>query len=152
VDREKLDGLLEGLRSEDAFERREAEERLRAVARRDFGFRWDSPAEERQAALERLRAWVLREASARREARKTAAGAAALELAKLQGLSPEEAQAKLDALLSKGPALAEAALGLPTCLECSERPATVEVVDLRDGRSCASVRLCEPCLARRRGA
>ena len=148
MDRRVLEELLPALQSEDAFERLEAEARLRGAVRRDFGYRWDAPAGDRSAALDRLRAWLDEQSRARRQARKIAAGAAALELAKLQGLSPEEAQEKLQALLSKSQGLEGLAFGLKPCLQCEERPATVEVVDLRPGKPPATLHLCERCLAR----
>ena len=74
MDRKALDALVAGLESADAFERLDAEKRLRGVARRDFGYRWDDPAESRGQALARLKAWAEAEAKERREARKAAAG------------------------------------------------------------------------------
>ena len=151
VKRQEIEGIVRGLQSGDAFERLEAEGRLRALARRDFGFRWDGPEEERAEALARLRDWVRERERERREARRTAAGAAALELAKLQGLSPEEAQAKLQALLSKPHGLAALGLGIVPCKDCGEHPATSELVDLERGRAPTVVALCETCLVRRPG-
>ena len=149
MDRKALDALVAGLESADAFERLDAEKRLRGVARRDFGFRWDDPEASRVRALERLKAWAEEQARERRESKKAAAQAGALSLASLAGLSPEEAGKKLEALLAKAPSLSALALGRPPCGECGSRPATVEVVEVRGRKSSGVLRLCDPCAARR---
>jgi len=149
VDRKALDALVAALESADAFERLDAEKRLRGAVRRDFGFRWDDPGEARARAIARLRAWVEEQAKESREARRAAAQAGALSLASLQGLTPEEAGKKLEALLAKAPSLSALALGRPPCAECGTRPATVEVVEVRGRKPASVLRLCDPCAARR---
>lgn len=145
--------VLPDLESGDAFARLDAEKRLLECTRRDFGFRWDGPAEERARAVERVRAWVAErrrsEGRASRSARRAAAaGAAALDLAQLKGMDPKKVEKTIQELLAKSPGLAALAAGRPGCQACMKRPATVEIVEIAQGRAVRVRRLCEPCSAK----
>jgi hypothetical protein len=153
VKRKDLDELLPRLQSGDAFERLEAEGRLRDLAERDFGVRWDDPPEARTAALARLRAWL----EARQRAgmpRRRGAGAVGPipgDLAQLQGMTPKEVEEHLQKVLSDAQAVAGVTLGRPRCEDCRRRPSTVSVVEVRGRRARALVRLCEACAVKRGG-
>ncbi len=145
--------VLPDLESGDAFARLDAEKRLVACTRRDFGFRWDGPADERARAVERVRTWLAerRKAegrSSRSARRAAAAGAAALDLAQLKGMDPKEVEKHIQSLLAQSPGLAGLAMGRPPCQACAKRPATVEIVEVAEGRARAVRRLCEPCAAK----
>ena len=144
--------ILPDLESGDAFARLDAEKRLLVCTRRDFGFRWDGPAEERARAVARLRSWLAerRKAAgpASRSARRAAAEAATLEFAKAKGLDPAQVQKHIEELLSKSPTLAGIAMGRPACQACARRPATVEIVEVADNRARKVRRICEPCAAK----
>ena len=149
--RKELEELIARLESEDAFDRLEAEARLRQVAHRDFGFRWDAPAEARGEAVSRLRTWIeekrKRKEAARRKA--TQAGFQAVNLEDLKSLPPEDVEKHLQQLLAKAQVLGGFALTRPRCEECRRRPASVEVVDILPGAGAAVTRLCDACAVER---
>lgn len=146
-----IEGLFPHLESEDAFERLDAEQRLRDLTQRDFGFRWDAGADERASALSRVRAWLLaRKKSRERAAAVLPAGFSAVDLQKLKGLPQEEVEKHLQALLAKAQLAGVLGLGRPRCEACRRRSATVEVVDLPGGGSPPVVTsLCDPCAVKR---
>jgi hypothetical protein len=144
--------LLPQLESEDAFSRLEAEKRLRDVAQRDFGFRWDASARERAAAIERVWEWIASTNKSER-ARRSGPNPAApmLDLEQLKGMTPQQVEKHLQDLLGKAPFLAGLALGRPTCEACSKRAATAEIVEIKGGKAKGVTRLCDPCAALRLG-
>jgi hypothetical protein len=147
-----VEELIPLLEAEDAFSRLEAEKRLRDLAQRDFGFRWDGRAEDRTAAVARVREWLDRakqSAKARRAAASLLPGAPMLDIGQLKGMSPKDVEKHLQDLLSKSPMLAGLVVGRPPCQACTKRPATVEVVEVRGGRARGVTRLCDPCAAER---
>jgi hypothetical protein len=146
-----VEKVLPDLESADAFTRLEAEKSLLSFTRRDFGFRWDGPDEDRAKALARVRSWLAdrkkTEGSRSRAARRAAAtGAAAMELAQLKGLDPAAVQKHIQEFLAHSPVMTAA--GRPACQACSRRPATVEIVDIAESRARKVRRLCEPCAAK----
>lgn len=148
--RKPIEDLFPLLESEDAFARLEAEKALRDLALRDFGFRWDAAAQERVAALERIRGW-LDDARRREKARRDAASAGfeSLDLGALQGMSPAEVEKHLQGLLGKAKFLAGISLLRPKCESCGRKYATVEIVEVK-GRDAASIlRLCDACASQR---
>ena len=152
VKRKAIEEVLPLLEAEDAFTRLEAEKRLRDLARRDFGYRWDGSDADRAAALARVRAWLqstLREEKARRAAAAAAPGLATLDIEKLKGMSPQQMEKHLQALLGKAQVLAGFSAGRPRCEGCGQRPATVEIVEVRSRRAGQVLRLCDPCAAQR---
>ena len=151
--RKDFEELLPLLRSEDAFARLDAEKRLRDLIQRDFGFRWDDPPDARAAALARMQEWMERARKAERTLRKAAAAAAGglaqVNLAELKGMSPEELQKHLQALLSKAGFAEGDSPGRPGCEGCARRPATVEIVVVAGGKAREVTLLCDPCAAER---
>jgi len=148
-----VEKVLPDLESADAFTRLEAEKSLVSFTRRDFGFRWDGPDEDRAKALARVRAWLAErrksEAKGSPAARRAAAAAAAtLDLAQLKGLTPQQVEKQIQKLLSQSPMLAGIAMGRPACQSCARRPATVEIVEVEEGSARKVRRLCEPCAAK----
>lgn len=148
-----VERVLPDLESADAFTRLEAEKSLVSFTRRDFGFRWDGPDEDRAKALGRVRTWLAdrkkAEGSRSRAARRAAAtGAAALELGHVKGMDQAEAQKQIQELLAHSPVFSAIAAGRPACQACSRRPATVEIVDIAERRARKVRRLCEPCAAK----
>jgi hypothetical protein len=144
--------LIPQLESEDAFSRLEAEKRLRDVAQRDFGYRWDAQERDRAAALARVRDWIEGTKKAEKARRSAGApGAPMLDLEKLKGMSAQEVEKHLQELLGKAPFLAGLTLGRPACEACTKRPATAEIVEIRGGRAKEVARLCDPCAAQRLG-
>jgi hypothetical protein len=148
-----VEKVLPDLESGDAFTRLEAAQRLLEGTMRDFGFRWDGSAEERAAAVARVRTWLAdrrkTEGALTDAARKAAAGGkATLDLSQLKGMDPKEVESHLKEILAKTPALAALAMGRAACQACARRPATVEIVVVEERRARRSRRLCEPCAAK----
>jgi hypothetical protein len=147
-----VEELIPELESEDAFARLEAEKRLRDLAQRDFGYRWDSTERDRTAALARIRDWIAATDKAGK-AGKAGPGAAApmLDLEQLKGMTPQQVEKHLQELLGKAPFLAGLALGRPSCEACAQKPATAEIVEIKGGKAKGVARLCDACAERKLG-
>jgi hypothetical protein len=145
-----VEEILPLLESEDAFVRLEGEKSLRGLVQRDFGFRWDGAPGDRASAVERVRRWIAsREKAARERRRGPVEGTATLDIEKLKGMTPQQVEQHLQALLGKSGLVAGLAFGRPRCGECGSRPSTVEIVRVDSGRARGVTRLCDPCAAKR---
>lgn len=145
VKKRDVEGLYPDLESEDAFARLDGERRLRAMLQRDFGYRWDGPPGDRAAAVERLKEWLAAAAKKEKERRTPFPGLAAVDLASLKGMSPQEVEKHLQALLGKAQIVAAARR--PRCEDCGKRAATVEIVEVRSRKARGVRRLCDTCAA-----
>ncbi len=156
VDLQVLRRLIEGLESEDAFERRQAIESLAVVTQQRLDFSWRGSAEERTLAVKRWRKWLGREEKRRkgRQVQATiqilASGAIdqkSLEKA-LKDLPPAQKQALIAQVLAKVTAEAQAAGGHGVCERCTKRPATVKITSRAADGTYAQRTLCEVCAAK----
>ncbi len=146
VTKRALRKILAKLESPDAFERLDAEQSLRHLTQRDFGFRWDDPEEDRSSALDRIRDW----AEARNKPAVDPAGdPATLDLEQLKKMSPQQMEEHLQALLAKAKFVGGFQLGRPRCEDCRKRPATVHVVECSGRTATATSQLCDPCAVSR---
>jgi hypothetical protein len=148
--------LIERLASEDAFERREAQQELERRTHRDFGFRWSAPPEARARAVERWRAWWRKEHKGARRGGKIPSkaveiGGALIGLDQLKnalkGIPPEQLEAHLAQILQK---MQEAEAARSQCEKCGATRATVHVTEKDEGGILREQNLCEEC-AKRQG-
>ena len=150
-DPKKVANLIARLEDEDSFGRLKAIEDLEGLTRMTFGFRFNGPPAERQAAIRRWNDWLKEQK--RRKDRKSQIQAAVqlaggvIDISSLkkaiEEIPAEQIQGYLNAILAKMKAPP------PRCEACHGRPATVQVTMLRPG-GYRSVGLCETC-ARERG-
>jgi hypothetical protein len=143
--------LVARLSSEDSFERLEAIEELERRTQQTFGFRFNDPPAEREAAVRRWSDW-LKEQKRRRDRKQQLDAAVKLsggiiDLASLkkamEEIPAEQIQGYLHNLLLK------MKVEQSRCEACHQRPATVQVTVLKGGAYRAHA-LCEAC-ARERG-
>ncbi len=143
--------LIEALESEDAFERREAQEELLRLTRQSLGFEWNDPPSAREDAVLRWKMWLKRRrrgggGSASGEAKAVDIEGAMVGLDQLKnalkGIPPEQLEAHLAQILTKMQA-AEAARS--TCEQCGETRATVHVTECGPDGDLQQRNLCEDC-------
>ena len=149
--------LVDALESEDAFERRDAIERLAVVTQQRLDFRWGGDAAERRRGVRRWRRWIAKEERARhgqsvRTTIQILAGGQldkeALEAA-LKGLAPAQKKALMAQVLAKVQAQhAAAPAAPPACEECERRPASAQVTELGPDGAYGCRYLCEVCAHR----
>lgn len=149
-----LERLVVALGSDDAFERRDAIERLALLTHQRLDYRWNGDDSERGQALTRWRRWLKREKK-RRRGRKTQKTIQIFADGKvdkksveeaLKGLPPGQKKAILANILAK---VTVASLGgQPACAECSRRPATAQVTTLQPDGTYRQRKVCEVCATR----
>jgi hypothetical protein len=143
--------LVARLSSEDSFERLEAIEELSRRTQTTFGFRFNDPPAEREAAIRRWNDW-LKEQKRRRERRHQIEAAVKLsggiiDLASLKKAIEEIPSEQIQGYLQN--LILQMKVEESRCEACHQRPASVQVTTLRDGAYQAHA-LCEAC-ARERG-
>ena len=145
--------LVADLESEDAFERREAQEQLLLVTRQSLGFVWSDPAPAREEAVARWKDWLKRRhhgggRSGGGETRTVEVEGALMGLDQLKnalkGIPPEQLETHLAQILQKMQA-AEAARS--RCEQCGAARATVHVTEKDDQGILRERNLCEGCAA-----
>ncbi len=148
-----LKKLVEDLKSDDAFDRREAIESLAILTQQRLNFAWQGADAERMAALGRWRKWIERE-ERRRRGRQVQATIQILASGVVNPVTlhktlkdlPEAAkQALLAQVFAKMSAAGLENVGHPTCESCHERPATVVITLRQDDGTFARQRQCELC-------
>jgi hypothetical protein len=151
--------LIDGLESEDAFERRQAIEDLALVTQQRLDFSWRGSEEERAAAVTRWRKWLAREERRRKQGGIKAAvellqsvevpgGSSNLQEAlekAFKDLPPVQKKALIAQMLAKVAADASHTGTHEPCDRCKKRPATVRVTSRRDGGVYELESLCEVC-------
>lgn len=159
--------LIEGLESEDAFERRNAIESLALLTQQRLDFAWRGAPAERQSSVDRWKKWLARE---ERRRRRTGGLQAAVDLlqsvelplgsqANLQealekafkDLPAEKKKALIAQMLAKVAADAAsqaAAGGHDLCERCKKRPATVRVTSRAKSGEYAMTQFCEICASK----
>lgn len=162
VDLKAVKRLIEGLASEDAFERRQAIESLALLTQQRLDFSWRGSDAERSASIDRWRKWLAREEKRRKGSGLKAAvellqsveipvgGGASLHEAlekAFKDLPPEHKKALIAQMLAKVAADAPAAPSHEVCMRCAQRPATVRITAREADGTYAQTALCEPCAA-----
>ena len=150
LDPKKIEPLIEGLASEDSFERLGAIEQLLDLTQHTFGFRFNASCDARATAIERWQSW-LKENQREREKKKQLQTAinlsggmldiGALKKA-IKQIPAEQIQGYLNALIMKMKSQDS------RCDACQVRRATVKVTELRAG-TYASRSLCDLCAQER---
>lgn len=158
----RIRGLIDGLESDDAFERLRAIEALALLTQQRLDFAWRGPPEERSAAVRRWRRWFDRELRRRKQQATiqvlSTGGADPAALQKLlENLPPDQQKALLaQMMLATALAKGQAAAGHPACDRCGKRPATVSITQLvhedapppgTPGAAYVHEDLCEVCAA-----
>lgn len=157
ADIRRLHRLVEELESDDAFERRDAIERLVVLTQQRLGFDWGAPDADRTRAVKRWRRWLEAE-NERRQSEEVQATIQALAqgqvdpaaLQKLLKTLPAEQKKALLAQLVIAKAAAEAPHGSAhaLCERCEKKPATVRITSLRPDGRYVQAALCEVCAGR----
>jgi hypothetical protein len=149
-DPKKVEKLISELESEDSFARLGAIEGLEQLTRQTFGFRFNGPPEERQAAVDRWKAWW-KEQKREKERRQQLQAAVQLSggvldvdtLKKaIKEIPAEKIQGYLNALILKMKAQEF------RCESCGAHPATVSVTEIAGGKV-RTRRFCDRCAAER---
>ena len=150
LDPKKIEPLIEGLASEDSFERLDAIERLLDLTQHTFGFRFNDPLDARASAVSRWKSWLKEH---QREREKKAKIQTAIKLSggmldlgalkqAIKEIPSEQIQGYLNALIMKMKSQES------RCDACQVRRATVKVTELRAG-TYASRNLCDLCAQER---
>lgn len=154
----KIGALVDRLESVDAFERRDAIERLALMTQQRFEFRWTGGESERAQAVQRWRTWIERERKRRKDRRVRASfkvlstlqiSGGKLDMKKIEaalhGIPEKEAGALLEEIFEKLKVAADTTGALPPCERCGEKPSTVHCTERRDDGTYERTRLCEVC-------
>ena len=137
--------FIEGLESDDAFERRNAIESLALLTQQRLDFAWRDTKEERRRKQGGLKAAV----ELLQSVEVPAAGPGlqeALEKA-FKDLPPEHKKALIAQMLAKVAASAASLSDVDSCERCNKRPATVKITSRVANGEYVQRQLCEVCAA-----
>jgi hypothetical protein len=147
--RPSVPDLIRRLGSEDAFERRDAEQELVRRTRQDLGYRWNASEDERTEAIARWQAWWKSRSKGgkgKKKPRAMSLQGALLGLDQLKdalkGIPPDQLEAHLTQILEK---MQEAEARRHTCESCGEARATVHITERDEDGELVERNYCEDC-------
>ena len=148
-DPNEVEPLLDELESDDSFLRLEAIEKLEALTKLTFGFRFNDPPDGRSKAIQRWKDWWKEQQREREHSKIQAAihlhgGVLDLGAIKqaIKEIPAEKVQGYLNALIMKMKAQQ------PRCDACNVRPATVRVTEIEE-KVLKTRHLCDVCAQER---